>query len=166
MISTKEYIDGLTHLKHGELGLLRTHAGQGLDESVDGFDLFTGIWWPLRQKNERSPKRTVAWLIAKLYASCPLSQSEDKELAYQLGLCQPEEDIDKKRFSQRFDRLLMLPLDKIEPAMRWALNTISSNDKKIIKEIDWVRLTDDLSLWERQFTRLAWAEQFIEATKS
>lgn len=32
MSATEQYIDVLTRLKTGELGLLRTHAGQGLDE--------------------------------------------------------------------------------------------------------------------------------------
>jgi hypothetical protein len=65
--ATEQYIDVLTRLKTGELGLLRTHAGQGLDESVDGFDLFSGLWWPLRRKNERAPRRPVAWLIVPVY---------------------------------------------------------------------------------------------------
>ena len=60
MTATEQYIEVLTHLKSGDLGLLRTHSGQGLDETVGGFDLFAGLWWPLRQKNERAPRREVA----------------------------------------------------------------------------------------------------------
>ena len=48
MTATEQFIGVLTDLKTGELGLLRVHAGQGLDESVVGFDLFSGLWWPLR----------------------------------------------------------------------------------------------------------------------
>jgi CRISPR type I-E-associated protein CasB/Cse2 len=155
--ATEQYIDVLARLKAGELGLLRTHAGQGLDESVDGFDLFSGLWWPLRQKNERAPRRPVAWLIAKLYAFRPLEHSPGDTLARQLRQCQPNMDPAKEHFRQRFDRMLVLPLDAIEPALQWALDRVASGNKKL----DWVRLTDDLSIWERETTRLKWAEQYL-----
>jgi CRISPR type I-E-associated protein CasB/Cse2 len=153
--ATEEYIRNLVHLKSGELGLLRKHAGQGLDETVDGLDLFTGLWWPLRQKNERAPRREVAWLIAKLYAFCPVPHSDDT-LACQLRKCKPSRE--ETRFQQRFDRLLTSPLNQIEPALRWALNLLASRDLKV----NWVKLTDDLSVWERESTRLKWAEQYLD----
>ena len=158
MSPTEQYIDVLTRLKTGELGQLRTHAGQGLDESVDGFDLFAGLWWPLRQRNERAPRREVAWLIAKLYASCPIAQSPDDTIARELRRCQPNKDPERGRFAQRFDRMLVLPINKIESALRWALDLVDSNSGKL----DWVKLTDDLSIWEREPTRLKWAEQFLQ----
>jgi CRISPR type I-E-associated protein CasB/Cse2 len=151
-------MDVLARLKPGELGLLRTHAGQGLDESVDGFDLFTGLWWPLR-KNERAPRRKVAWLIAKLYASCPIPQSPDETLARQLRQCHPDDERAGERFRQKFDEMLLLPLDRVEPALRWALGLVAAFDEP---RLDWVRLTDDLSIWEREATRLVWATQFLQ----
>ena len=81
MTATESYIAVLTSLKAGDLGLLRKHAGQGLDETVDGFDLFAGLWWPLRQRNQRAPRREVAWLVAKLYAFCPIPESPGETLA-------------------------------------------------------------------------------------
>lgn len=156
MTATEQYIRVLTNLKSGELGLLRTHAGQGLDQTVDGFDLFTGLWWPLRQKNERVPRREVAWLIAKLYAFRPILQSEDA-IACQLRRCQPNNESDKKRFEKRLDRMLILPLGQIEPALRWALDLLSSRNLGV----DWVKLADNLSIWEREYTRLKWAEQYL-----
>jgi CRISPR type I-E-associated protein CasB/Cse2 len=154
----QHYIKTLERLKAGDLGLLRTHAGQGLDESVDGFDLFAGIWWPLRQKNERAPRREVAWLVAKLYAFCPMPHSPGDTLAHRLRQCQPNKDPAKERFGQMFDRMLILPLDRIEPSLRWALAIVATNSRKL----DWVKLTDDLSQWEREKTRLEWANQFLE----
>lgn len=159
MTPTEQYINNLTDLKAGELGLLRTHAGQALDETVDGFDLFTGLWWPLRQKNEWAPRREVAWLIAKLYAFRPISHSPNETLAYQLGRCRPDKDPGKERFQQRFDRMLTLPLGKIEPALQWSLDLLDSKNLKL----DWVKLTDDLSIWERESKRLEWAEQFLKS---
>ena len=157
MTATEQYIEVLTRLKPCELGLLRTHAGQGLDESVDGFDLFTGLWWPLRQKSERTPRREVAWLVAKIYAFCPISQSPGETLASQLRKCQPVTS-SYKRFVQKIDRMLILPLKNIEPALQWALDLIDSKKLKI----DWVQLTDDLSIWERESKRIEWAKQFLK----
>lgn len=158
MSATERYVDVLTRLKPGELGLLRTHAGQGLDESVGGFDLFAGLWWPLRQRNERAPKREVAWLIAKLYACCPIEHSPNDTLARQLRRCQPNKDPAKKRFQKVFDRILTLPLDQIESSLRWALSRVASNGGRV----DWAKLTDDLWQWEHEETRLEWAEQFLD----
>lgn len=161
MTPTEQYIDVLTRLEAGEMGLLRIHAGHGLDESVDGFDLFTGLWWPLRQRNERSPSREVAWLISKLYAFCPIPHSPSDYLARQLRRCVPNDEQARKRYQKRFDRMLLLPLSQIEPSLRWALDWIALYDSNL----DWVRLTDDLWRWEREITRLKWAEQFLETKK-
>ena len=100
----------------------------------------------------------MAWLIAKLYAFCPLEHSPDDTLARQLRRCEPDKDPPKTRFRQKFDHVLLLPFDKIEPAMQWALDQITSRSGRL----DWVRLTDDLSIWERKTTRLKWAEQYLE----
>ena len=56
MTGTEQYIRVLTRLKTGEFALLRTLAGKRLDDSVKGFDLFAGLWWPLRQRSERAPQ--------------------------------------------------------------------------------------------------------------
>lgn len=157
MTATEQYLNVLTNLKTGELGLLRTHAGQYLDETVDGFDLFTGLWWPLRAKSAGAPHREVAWLIAKLYAVRPIEHSPGETLACQLRRCQPNEEKARDRFRQKFDEMLTLPLVKIEPALRWALDLIASKGMKL----DWVKLTDDLSIWEDESTRLKWAEDFL-----
>jgi len=148
-------------LKSGELGLLRQHAGRGLDESVEGFDLFAGLWWPLRAKNQRAPRRAVAWLIAKLYAFRPIEHSTGQTLACQLGRCRKDKDPENDRVAQSFDRMLSLPVEKIEPALQWALDLIASKHHKL----DWVELTNDLSLWERESKRLKWAEEFLKTSK-
>lgn len=158
MTATEQFIRVLNNLKEGDLGLLRAHAGQGLDESVNGFDLFAGLWWPLRANSPRAPRRQTAWLVAKLYASYPIPQFPGKTLASQVRRCEPKEDKPRKRFRQKFDELLALPLDKIEPALRWALDLIASKEAKL----DWVKLTDDLSFWELESTRLKWAEEFLK----
>ena len=154
--ATEQYVEILTRLKSGDLGLLRTHAGQSLDESVRGFDLFAGLWWPLQNKSQSAPRREVAWLVAKLYAVSPISHSPGDTLARQMRRCQPA--VNWERFRQKFDRMLTLPLNKIEPELRWALTLVASKNLKL----DWVKLTNDISIWEREATRLRWAEQFLE----
>ena len=162
MSAAEQYIDTLTKLKVGQLGLLRTHAGQGLDESVDGFDLFAGLWWPLRrQKGGPPPRREVAWLVAKLYAFCPIPHSPGSTIARQLCHCQPAKSPERERFQQKFDRMVTLSLEQLEPALQWALNQVASNREGL----DWVQLTDDLSNWHREGKRLSWARQFIPDTE-
>lgn len=162
MTATEQFIDVLKTLKAGDRKLLRTHAGLGLDQSVQGFDLFAGIWWPLRQNSPKAPRREVAWLVAKMFASYPIPHFLDETLASQLKKCQPTQTQDSNRFAQRFDRMLVLPLNKIESALQWALKCIA--ELKYPK-LDWVRLTYDLSIWERDATRLKWANQFLQFTK-
>jgi CRISPR type I-E-associated protein CasB/Cse2 len=159
--ATEQYIQILTHLKSGELGLLRRHAGLGLEESVQGFDLFAGLWWPLRAQNQRAPRRAVAWLVAKLYAFQPVDHSPGEAIAYQLGRCRHDRDPEKDPVTQRFDRLLTFPMDNLEPSLQWAVRLVSSHGLKL----DWVRLTNDISIWERETTRLKWAEEFLQAAK-
>ncbi len=157
MTPTEQFIQTLESLKAGDLGRLRNLADLPLDESVDGFDLFAGLWWPLREKNQRAPRREVAWLIAKLYAFRPMPQSAGATLARQLGKLHFPDKGAWDRHQQRFDELLLLPLSGIEPALRWGLTLIADTGKKL----DWVRLTDELSLWEREGTRLKWSREFL-----
>ena len=158
MTATEQYIHVLETLKAGDRKLLRMHAGQGLDRSTRGFDLFAGLWWPLRQNNPKVPRREVAWLVAKLFAVYPVPHFPDETLASQLKKCQPTRMPDHHRFAQRFDRMLVLSLNQIEPALQWALKCI---DELACPRLDWVRLTDELSIWERDSTRLKWANQFL-----
>jgi CRISPR type I-E-associated protein CasB/Cse2 len=155
---TGEFIQKLASLRAGDLGRLRKHAGLSLDESVDGFDLFAGLWWPLREKNQRAPRREIAWLIAKLYAFCPLPQTDGATLASQLGKVKASDDQAREKHQQRFDDLLSLPLSQIEPALQGAITVIASIDGTL----DWVRLTDELSWWEREETRTRWAREFLQ----
>jgi CRISPR type I-E-associated protein CasB/Cse2 len=103
----------------------------------------------------------VAWLVAKLYAIQPVEQSPGEALAYQLGRCWKGRDPEKDPVVQRFDTLLTLPIENLEPSLRWAINLVSSHRLKL----DWVRLTNDISIWEREVTRLKWAEEFLKSSK-
>ena len=121
---------------------------------------------PLRAKTDHAPRRETAWLIAKLYAFHPLPQSRRAHLARSLGRLRPYENPDRERFSERFDRLLLLPFSALEPALQWAINCVASaTASDSVPTLDWVSLTDDLSLWERESKRIKWAELFLNPGK-
>lgn len=160
MTATERFIDTLQSLRSGDLGQLRKLAGLPLDESVDGFDLFAGLWWPLRESNQRAPRREVAWLIAKLFAFCPIFPCDGATLPARLGRARPTDQTKARRWQQKFDELLTLPLDQIEPSLQWAIKTISKTHDP--SGLDWACLTDDLSFWEREETRLRWAKQYLQ----
>ncbi len=164
MTPTEEFIQRLKNLKEGELGLLRSHAYKRLDTSVNGFDLFTGIWWPLREKSQRAPKRDVAWLITKIYASLPIPDSEDtsSRFAHILGILRTKEPLEYERYCTKFDMLLEAPLNGIEAQLSQWLSVISDAVKREhIAGLNWVMLINDLSAWDRESTKVKWAKEFL-----
>lgn len=155
----------------GERARMRTLAGSGLDESTPGFDLFTGLWWPLRQKSPKAPRREVAWLVAKLYAAftVPHVNEESAQLPAILGRFEPRHNHDGPRYRRRFDALLCAPLSAIEPHLRWGLSVVRDECRlRRIAGLDWAKLTDHLSIWDRgsehrleQDVRDIWAEKYL-----
>lgn len=184
MSQTVEYIRRLEALQEGERSLLRSLGGQPLDARLDGFDLFTGLWWPLRQASPVAPRRETSWLVAKLYGALGSAvphvrpgSGEGATLPAVLGLCEPRNEDGRPRFRSRFDTLLCSPLAGLEPHLRWALGEIAKAKAGRIPHasgvqgIDWARLLDDLSIWERgeehrlhRDIRDIWAEQYLNAT--
>lgn len=80
----RDYVHRLTSqggLKSGNLSILRALSGQDLARSVGAFDLFSGLYWPIRQRTPRAPQREDAWLVAKVYSKFPWVPV-DNESAY------------------------------------------------------------------------------------
>jgi CRISPR type I-E-associated protein CasB/Cse2 len=181
MSQTDQFIAGLEMLKEGERSLLRRLAGKPLDEALQGFDLFTGLWWSLREQSPRAPERRSAWLVAKLYGAFPIPHvSDDRtELASALGHRERalSNEFDRKRFRRRFDALLQSPLATLEPHLHCALASIKDSVSQHKAEgLDWARLLDDLRLWGRgpdkqdqnrarrtRDVRDVWAETYLKA---
>lgn len=160
MTPTEAFISKLENLKDGERSLLRRHLGQPLHKSLAGFDLFTGLWWPLREKDPRAPSRDTSWLVAKLFCARPIphrrrDHRDDRafNLATILGYIERRDhsdDYDQKRFRDRFDALLCAALDTIEPQLDWALGVVrAAHGKGQVPGLDWAQLLDDLWQWER-----------------
>lgn len=175
MSLTEAFISRLEDLKPGDRARLRQLAGKPLDHTLEGFDLFTGLWWPLRQKSPRAPERRSAWLIAKLYGAFRLRNvpGERTRLPRVLGRAEPPwkppDGRDQRRFRRRFDALLLSPLSRLEPHVRWALSAVRKavgQDRE--RGIDWIRLLDDLRWWDRgaeeeaKDVREEWAEKYLD----
>jgi hypothetical protein len=162
MIATIEFIKRLENLEEGERSRLRRLAGQPLDKTLQGFDLFTGLWWPLRQKSRAAPRREVAWLIAKLYGASRVPHVRPESglgpsFPTVLGKCEPRNDRDQHRFRTRFDGVICSTLFNIESPLHGGLREIAKAvagrvaHARSLTGIDWVLLLDDLSLWDRVF---------------
>lgn len=181
MSQTDKYIKRLSGLQEGDRSRLRALAGRPLDASLQGFDLFTGLWWPLRSESPKTPRREPSWLVAKLFcAFCVRHIRPDSgpgpSLPEVLGGCEPGDEAGRRRFRTRFDVLLCSPLSSLEPHLRWAISEVARAVEghvphaRDVKGIDWVQLLDDLSIWDRgkghrrrSDVRDIWAETYLNA---
>lgn len=184
MSQTAEYIKRLSGLQEGERSRLRRLAGRPLDDTLQGFDLFTGLWWPLRAKSQRAPRREQAWLVAKLFGAFRVphirtDSGAGPTLPEVLGRCEPRDEDSRKRYRTRFDALLCSPLSSLEPHLRWAMSEVAravagrAPHARDVEGIDWAQLLDDLSIWDRgeehrrgRDIRDLWAETYLNATNS
>lgn len=170
LMLTEKYIARLENLKAAERARLRQLSGQSLDSKLEGFDLFTGLWWPLRQRSPHAPERRSAWLVAKLYGALPLPHvREGPRLASLLGRSEPRDEFGLKRFRQRFDALLQSPLANLEPPLSWALQIARKRAAQgRDRGLDWAQLLEDLRWWDRGLEgprdiREEWAKQYLQA---
>ncbi len=184
MSQTTLYIKRLSDLQEGERSRLRRLAGRPLDATLQGFDLFTGLWWPLRKKSPATPRREPSWLVAKLFGTFNVphirpDSGAGPSLPEVLGRGEPHDEEGRKRFRTRFDDLLCSSLSSLEPHLRWALGEVAQvvaghlPQVRDVKGIDWVRLLDDISIWDRgkehrrrRDVRDIWAETYLNATNS
>ena len=175
MSQTAAFIKRLADLKEGDRSLLRRLAGQPLDSTLQGFDLFTGLWWPLRQQSPVAPRRETSWMVAKLFGAFPIPHKQGQTFASLLGRLEPQGDNEhhKRPHFRRFDALLGASLPTIEPHLRWAMRVIA-NAVAATRAcgVDWAQLLDDLSIWDRgeehrrsRDVRDIWAEQYLNSTK-
>lgn len=161
MTPTETFITRLENLGQGERSLLRRHLGKPLHESLAGFDLFTDLWWPLREKDQRAPSRETSWLVAKIFCARPIphkrrAHEHDRafRLATLLGRVERHEygreEDSYNGFRARFDALLCSTLGTIEPHLDWALGVVRGQvGKGQFQALDWAQLLDDLWQWER-----------------
>jgi len=58
-----------SRLDSASWAILEQAANKPLNHSPAAFDIFTGLYWPLRQKDKTTPSRNAAWLALKLMAT-------------------------------------------------------------------------------------------------
>lgn len=158
MSPTAKFVAKLLNLGEGELTLLREHAFASADESVLAFDVFTGLWWPLREESPRAPRREASWLVLKLYAFRPLAHQQDNTFAILLRrwmLVDPEKR--KAWAEQMMNAIITSPLEVLEPHLKVALREFPRSEG-----IDWITLLDDLSFWESRDRRNRWLKEFFQ----
>ncbi|HQF87678.1 MAG TPA: type I-E CRISPR-associated protein Cse2/CasB [Acidobacteriota bacterium] len=183
MSQTAEYIKRLSALQEGERSQLRRLAGRPLDATLQGFDIFTGLWWPLRANSPATPRREPSWLVAKLFGAFPVphirtDSGTGPTLPEVLARCEPLDEDGRKRFRTRFDALLCSSLSSLEPHVRWALGEVALAvaghvlHARDVKGLDWVQLLDDLSIWDRgeehrrgRDVRDIWAETYLKSVR-
>jgi len=108
----QEFVHRLEALKGGDKGLLRGLRGSRLDDRLRGFDLFTGIWWTIRQKNAGAPRREPAWLVVKLFSCNPIPSADGEAFPVLLArLSKTDSSVQRE-----FDAMIGLSLDLLEPA--------------------------------------------------
>ena len=118
-------------------------------------------------------------MVAKLYAACSIPHvrpdgGEGPTLAQDLGRCEPQSHI-FNRGSAALMTCAFHATVRAGAALRRGLSvcaTRMTGRPPGIKGIDWVQLTDDLSIWDRgeehrrdRDVRDIWAEQYLECTK-
>lgn len=169
MSPTEQFIYSLSEMKDGEKNRFRLAAGTRPDQSTEAFDLFTGIWWPLRQKYQNAPKRETAWVVCSLFSLFSVPHCEGKTIARQLAQLEPLSEREKNRYRVKVNEILNSTISSIPDRLRWALGLLSAHQK----EIDWVRLTNDLSIWEtgdtgsqREKISKIWLREYVESLKT
>ncbi len=58
-------------LTESDWAALSAAAFKGMHEAPAAFDIFSGLYWGLRDKVKRLPSRNAAWLVLKLMAAVP-----------------------------------------------------------------------------------------------
>jgi len=150
----QEFVHRLEALKGGDKGLLRGLRGSRLDDRLRGFDLFTGIWWTIRQKNAGAPRREPAWLVVKLFSCNPIPSADGEAFPVLLArLSKTDSSVQRE-----FDAMIGLSLDLLEHPLHRLLARLRSHG---VAGLDWAELTDDLSFWNDGLTRHRWMSKYM-----
>lgn len=108
-------------LKGGHLARLRALAMKKLSADVSAYDLFTGLYWPIRGRSPRAPRRNDAWNLAKLYAKFPWVPSADNVHTLPEHLSRLCLTLPTASLARRFDRLFVIRGKDFELALQQLL---------------------------------------------
>lgn len=63
------FVSAAARLDIHSWGVLANAAGRSMEQDPAAFDIFTGLYWPLRTRDTSLPSRNAAWLCLKLMAT-------------------------------------------------------------------------------------------------
>jgi hypothetical protein len=64
-----QFVAAAARLDNASWAVLANAADRSMDDDPAAFDIFTGIYWPLRNKQSTLPSRGAAWVALKLMAA-------------------------------------------------------------------------------------------------
>lgn len=161
-VPVDQYIAKLQSIGIGPLHHLRNATLRDLHEDIESFDLFTGLWWPLRSASAGAPRRRIAWSVAKLQGAVPLRDGRGAtfpKLVSSVARRLTQEQ--RKSLEQRFDALLQADLRAVEAQLSWFLRFLRKHGAT---ELDWGELTNTLSRWELPGYRARWARDYLASS--
>jgi CRISPR type I-E-associated protein CasB/Cse2 len=161
------FLNRLKELPASDLKLLRENTGGTPGSDVRAFDLFTEIFWELRQKHKQLNKETC-WLVATLY-SWHSHESHDAQYGSLASVlkrvhqktCRNDES--KKTAQNRFIRMLNLPRKELGPPLADVLRLFNRQGLAVY----WPRLLDDLSRWNDpdRSVQQCWEQEYQSSRK-
>lgn len=165
MIGCELFVTALEKLGPDALSLLRRSTGFSLAESVTAFDLFTEIYWPLRERHRGLSRRTC-WQVATLYPWHPQPRGTS-DLGLSLARLAPlgYRDTDRRereREERRFETLLAAAHTALDAALHDAVRRLARRQIPI----DWRQLMEDLTAWQSpdHVTQTKWAASYHNFT--
>jgi hypothetical protein len=130
-------------LTQADWGALANAALRAMHEAPAAFDVFSGLYWGLRDKNiKRLPSRNAAWLTLKLMAAVPAPA----RLIHAKANFSPLQSLPKRQVNER-SRTSIYPVSfpsgpRLEAALRDALD--SNLRLRNPKRVDWISLCNGL----------------------
>ena len=145
------FISQLFVLSAGDKTRLRAMLGRNPCWDVQAGDLFTGIFWPLRQKKLGRLERESCWIVATLFAfnELPGGERAGMDIGAVTGHVKSwgfRNDHEKKRAERRFKNLLQM--DRAQLALPLAVLIRILRKRNV--PVDWTRLLTDLTEWNAE----------------
>jgi len=156
--AAEQFVDRLGELSESDLKTLRNAAGGRRGDDVRVYDIFTGLFRPLRRKHIMV--RWAYYLVATLYPWHPGNGPPANLGAAMRRLRPPSREKDARdRADRRFRRLLDSKGRDLGVRLLECVRMLRREGIPV----DWPRLIEDLSQWYRgnHKTQYSWAEEYF-----
>jgi hypothetical protein len=149
------FVTSLRRLDRSKLLTLRQAAGKPLGAGLASFDIFNGLWRPLRRK--RRVGRGPCWLVATLFPWNSKSGGAGSLGAAMRAFAARRANFDQAK--RRFSLLLASSGPTADLRLLETVRLLAEEDLPL----DWVRLLRDLSEWYApgRPVQRTWANDFL-----